>query len=133
MRRLFLLALVAMAPASIATADDCASAMDQSAMNECADKAYKKSDAELNALYKQIKQRLKDNADATKLLVAAQRAWVTFRDAECKFSTSAVSGGSVYPVIYSGCADRLTRKRIDDFKAYLMCEEGDLSCPVPAK
>jgi uncharacterized protein YecT (DUF1311 family) len=133
MRRLFLLALVAIAPVPIAAADDCATAMSQRTMNECADKAYKKSDAELNALYKQIKQRLKDDADKTKLLVAAPLAWVTFRNAECKFSTSAVSGGSVYPVIFSGCAGRWTRKRIDDLKAYLMCVEGDLSCPVPAK
>jgi len=73
MRRLFLLALVAIAPPSIASAEDCASAMDQRTMNECADKAYKNSDAELNALYEQIKQRLKGEADPTMLLVAAQR------------------------------------------------------------
>ncbi len=123
----------AMVSASIARADDCASAMDQRTMDECADKPYKKSDAELNVLYKQIEQRLEENTDTTKLLVAAQRAWLTFRDAECKFSTSGVSGGSVYPMIYAGCADGLTRKRVDAFKTYLKCEEGDLSCPVPAK
>ncbi len=133
MKNVVVAAAIAIAPAPIASANDCATAMDQRTMNECADQIYKKSDAELNALYKLIKQRLKDDTDTTKLLVAAQRAWVSFRDAECKFSTLAVSGGSVYPIIYSGCADRLTRKRIDDFKGYLMCEEGDLSCPVPAK
>jgi len=133
MRRLLFLVLVVMAPVSVARADDCTNAVDQRTMNECADKAYKKSDAELNALYKQIKQRLKGNVDGTKLLIAAQRAWVTFRDAECKFSTSAVSGGSVYPAIYAGCVDRLTKTRIDDLKAYLTCQEGDLSCPVPAE
>ena len=133
MRNVVVAAAVAIAPAPIASANDCATAMDQRTMNECADKSYEKSDAELNALYKLIKQRLKDDTDTTKLLVAAQRAWVGFRNAECKFSTLALSGGSVYPVIYSGCVDRLTRKRIDDFKGYLMCEEGDLSCPVPAK
>jgi uncharacterized protein YecT (DUF1311 family) len=85
----------------------------------------------LNVLYEQIKQRLKDDADTTKLLVAAQRAWVTFRDAECKFSTSGVSGGSAYPMVNAECANGLTRKRIDDFKTYLKCEEGDLSCPLP--
>ena len=133
MRNVVVAAAVAIAPAPIASANDCATAMDQRTMNECADKSYGKSDAELNALYKLIKQRLKDDTDTTKLLVAAQRAWVSFRNAECKFSTLAVSSGSVYPMIYSGCADRLTRRRIDDFKGYLMCEEGDLSCPFPAK
>jgi len=136
MRRLLFLALVALmpaslAPASAARADDCANAMDQATMNECANTAYQKSDAQLNALYKQIRQRLKGDGDATKLFVAAQRAWVSFRDAECKFSTSAVSGGSIYPTVYAGCLDRLTKARVDAFKTYLACQEGDLSCPVP--
>jgi hypothetical protein len=29
--------------------------------------------------------------------------------------------------------DRLTGKRIGDFKNYLNCQEGALDCPVPAK
>jgi uncharacterized protein YecT (DUF1311 family) len=56
---------------------------------------------------------------------------VTFRDAECDFSTSGVSGGTVYPMIHAICLDRLTSKRIDDFKTYLKCQEGALDCPVP--
>ena len=132
MRRLFLLALIAMAPTPIARADDCANATDQRAMDECAGEAYRKSDAELNALYKQIEQRLKSDTGTTKLLIAAQRAWVVFRDAECNFSTSRVSGGTIYPMIYTECADGLTQRRIEDLKRYLACEEGDMSCPVPA-
>ena len=132
MRRLFLLALIAMAPTPIARADDCANATDQRAMDECASEAYRKSDAELNALYKQIEQRLKSDTGTTKLLIAAQRAWVVFRDAECNFSTSRVSGGTIYPMIYTECADGLTQRRIEDLKRYLACEEGDMSCPVPA-
>jgi hypothetical protein len=31
------------------------------------------------------------------------------------------------------CLDALTAKRVEDFKVYLKCEEGDLSCPVPAQ
>jgi len=138
MRRLLFLALVALTPAflapvSMARADDCANAMDQATMNECANKAYQKSDAQLNTLYKQIRQRLKGDGEATKLFVVAQRAWVAFRDAECKFSTSGVSGGSIYPTVYAGCLDRLTKARVDDFKTYLACQEGDLSCPAPAQ
>lgn len=104
----------------------------QADLNECYGKAYKKSDDDLNALYKQITTRLKDDAATTKLLVTAQKAWVAFRDAECNFSTSGSAQGSVYPMIQSICLDGLTSKRIDDFKSYLKCEEGDLSCPVPA-
>ncbi|HEV7317261.1 MAG TPA: lysozyme inhibitor LprI family protein [Ensifer sp.] len=116
---------------SLAHADACADASDQATMNACADKALKASDAELNTLYKQIQGRLKDDADKTKLLVAAQRAWIAFRDAECDFDSSGVSGGSVQPMIVLQCRDDLTRKRIEDFKTDLSCEEGDLSCAVP--
>ena len=125
-------ALVATAPLSAARADECADADDQATMNECADKAYKASDAELNKLYKEIKGRLKDDADTAKLLVSAQKAWIAFRDAECSFSSSGSAEGSVYPMVVSQCRDGLTQNRVKDFKNYLSCEEGDLSCPVPS-
>lgn len=116
-----------------ATADECDNAQGgQAGLNECYDKLFKKSDVELNKLYKEIEARLKDDPDTKKLLVTAQRSWVAFRDAECNFQASGSSGGSVAPMIYSMCLDGLTKSRIDDLKGYLQCEEGDLSCPVPA-
>ncbi|POA46819.1 urease-associated protein [Pseudomonas sp. MPR-ANC1] len=110
---------------------DCANASDQATINQCAGQDYKAADNELNAVYKQIKERLKDNAEATKLLVDAQRAWVGFRDAECTFSSSGVTGGSVYPLVYSSCLTGVTKVRVEALKQYLKCEEGDMSCPVP--
>ena len=50
MRNVVVAAAIAIAPAPIASANDCATAMDQRTMNECADKSYEKSNAELNAL-----------------------------------------------------------------------------------
>ncbi|WP_353154717.1 lysozyme inhibitor LprI family protein [Pollutimonas bauzanensis] len=116
---------------SQAHAVDCANASAQSTLNECADKDYKKSDAELNKLYKDIRGRLSDQPDAVKKLVAAQKAWVAFRDAECGFSSFRSQDGSAYPMLISMCRDGLTQTRVKDLKAYLLCEEGDLSCPVP--
>ena len=133
MRLLYLLALATIGLPTPASADDCAHAPDQQAMNQCADRNYKQSDAALNVLYAQIGHRLENSdPDIRKRLVAAQRAWIGFRDAECKFATSASAGGSISPMLYAECADMLTRKRMDDFKAYLRCPEGDMSCPVPA-
>jgi len=131
MYRLLLIGILAVCPVSVAFADDCANAQDQTTMDECAGKALKKSDAELNVVYKQIEQRLKDDAGTTKLLVTAQRSWVAFRDAECTFSNSRSADGSVYPMIYAMCIDGLTQLRTEQLKAYLNCEEGDMSCPVP--
>lgn len=95
------------------------------------DTSFKASDAELNRLYKEIERRLRDDRDTAKVLVAAQRAWIAFRDAECKFVASGVQGGSVYPTIYSNCLGEVTQSRVEDFKRFLKCQEGDLSCPVP--
>lgn len=125
--------LAALVMAEPAQAADCANASDQATMTECANTAFKKSDAELNTLYKEIEQRLKDNADARKLLITAQRNWVSFRDAECGFATSNVAGGTLYPMVHALCADGLTQARIKGFKGYLSCQEGDTTCPVPAQ
>jgi uncharacterized protein YecT (DUF1311 family) len=127
----FLLALTPLLFTTVAHAADCDNATDQTTMNQCAAQQNKAADKELNALYQQITTRLKSNPDSKKLLIGAQRAWVAFRDAECKFSSAGVEGGSVYPLIYSNCITELTKARVETFKNYLKCQEGDLSCPVP--
>jgi len=104
----------------------------QSGMNICADADFKASDARLNADYHEIMKRLSGDAIARKLLQEAQRAWIAFRDAECKFSSSGVEGGSIYPLVYSGCLQTLTDARVKQLGSYLKCDEGDTSCPVPA-
>ncbi|MFJ5286217.1 lysozyme inhibitor LprI family protein [Pseudomonas sp. NPDC088429] len=127
-----LLALTPLLFPSLAhAAVDCANASDQATMNQCAGQDFKAADKELNAVSQQITGRLKDNPEGKKLLVSAQRAWVGFRDAECKFSASGVAGGSVYPLIYSNCLTSVTKVRVEALKEYLKCEEGDMSCPVP--
>jgi uncharacterized protein YecT (DUF1311 family) len=127
----FLLALTPLLFATAAYAADCDNAADQATVNECAAQQHQTADKELNALYQQINERLKSNPDSKKLLTEAQRSWIAFRDAECKFSSAGVEGGSVYPLIYSNCVTELTKARVETFKNYLKCQEGDLSCPVP--
>ena len=104
----------------------------QAAMNECAGASLKKSDKKLNELYAQIEARLKDDADTRKLLVQAQRDWNKFRDAECNFQTAQSAGGTMMPMLVAQCVDGLTQSRVKAFEGYLKCEEGDMSCPVPA-
>lgn len=133
MKLLYLLPVMACLLAPLAHADDCDNATTQTDMNACAGRQYQAADKDLNATYQQITQRLKDNADGKKLLVGAQRAWVAFRDAECGFSASGVSGGSVYPLIRLNCLTAQTVSRTTALKEYLKCQEGDLGCPVPAQ
>lgn len=126
-------AALILAASAQAQPQDCGNAATQTDMNLCADKAYRKSDAELNKAYKAVVERLKGDQTTTTQLQAAQKAWLFFRDAECAFSASGTTGGSVYPMVLSQCLDTLTRARTKELNAYLKCEEGDLSCPVPGK
>ncbi|MNY01958.1 hypothetical protein D3C86_1345070 [compost metagenome] len=112
---------------------NCDKASTQTDMSLCADQAYRKSDAALNAAYKEVVARLKDDKHASTQLQAAQNAWLFFRDAECAFSSSSTSGGSAYPMVLSMCLDKLTQARTKELRAYLKCEEGNTSCPVPGK
>ena len=130
--RLFLGLILIAALTSAVRAVECDNAMDQSTMNACADQSFKKADAELNTVYKKLQSRKNDDAEAAKLLIAAERAWVAFRDAECEFDAADNLGGSIYPMIYSGCLERLTQARIDQLNRYLRCEEGEVACSVPA-
>lgn len=133
-RRLLILAaagVLAMPGFSLA-ADKCANAEDQATMSQCADASFKTSDKKLNDLYQQIESRLSDDLDTKKLLVQAQRDWGKFRDAECNFRTAGSAGGSMRPMLVLMCRDRLTQSRVKDFEGLLKCQEGDLSCPVPA-
>jgi uncharacterized protein YecT (DUF1311 family) len=114
-----------------ALARGCGNDANQAELNVCAGEALAKADGELNALYKEVARRLQDEPMASKLLVAAEKAWIAFRDAECAFRTWASADGSIHPMLAMQCREDLTRKRLDALKAYLACEEGDLSCPVP--
>jgi uncharacterized protein YecT (DUF1311 family) len=112
---------------------NCANPQDQLTMNECANRTYKRSDADLNQVYKTVLGRLKDDKNAAGKLVSAQRAWIAYRDAECAFSTAGTEGGSINGFARLTCLDAQTRTRATELKGYLKCPEGDTNCPVPAK
>ncbi len=54
---------------------------------------YKKADSEMNAVYEKFKNKL-ESADK-KALVGAQKAWLKFRDLNCKFISKEDSDGGV--------------------------------------
>jgi uncharacterized protein YecT (DUF1311 family) len=73
-------------------------------MNECAAAEFKRTDAELNRVYSKLTR--------SPGLVAAERAWITYRDAECAYQRAAVSGGSMASMVDSACRSNLTKERI---------------------
>ena len=114
-------------------ATDCSKAQTQMALTECAGSAFEKSDAQLNKVYKEAMSRLKSSPDKAKLLKASEKAWISFRDAQCRFISSAVEGGSAQPMIQADCANDLTKARTKALSDLLTCQEGDMSCPIPPK
>ena len=88
---------------------DCKNAMIQSDLNACAERDFQHEDALLNQVYGAYRQTLPPDERAG--LINAQKAWLTFRDAECDFETLENIGGSIRPMEYSGCLSELTQQR----------------------
>jgi uncharacterized protein YecT (DUF1311 family) len=131
--RAFLMGIAAAALLSLPTvgAEPCVNTATQSALTRCATEAYADAEAEMEAIYGQVAARLREEPSTAKLLGEAQSAWAVFRDAHCRFTTSGTAGGSIQPMLYAACLERITRARSKDLDAWLSCEEGDLTCPVP--
>lgn len=131
MRRILLSACLAvLAATTVARAQECDRSDDsQQMMNICAGEDYQAADARLNQAYQALIRS--DDADDKKLLQAAQRAWISFREAECAHSTAASSGGSIHAMAVSQCLTRLTNDRIKQLAAAANCQEGDASCASP--
>ncbi|HEH9431824.1 TPA: DUF1311 domain-containing protein [Aeromonas sobria] len=91
--------------------------MTQAAMNICAMQDYTKADAELNAAYKTLVATL--DKDQLGRLKTAQRAWITFRDAQCRYEAGVYEGGSIAPLVHSSCLTKLTEQRTKDLIAQL--------------
>lgn len=114
-------------------ARDCSTVTDQASMTKCVQDELHQADQKLNQLYQTIEKRLADASESKALLIKAQRAWIAFRDNECVFSTSGTQDGSVRPMMLAMCKTSLTNARNQQLSEYLKCEEGDLSCVVPAE
>lgn len=95
-------------------------------MNDCAARLAETADQDLNDVYQTVRDKYKDTPQGDRL-VDAQLAWIAFRDANCQFASSRFEGGSIAPLIYSNCVERMTKQRTAELKAYgTNPEEGDL-------
>jgi uncharacterized protein YecT (DUF1311 family) len=83
------------------------SALTQIALDVCAGRELAQLQRELqNALAAQAKLY------GWSLVGAAQAAWASYRDAECRLEASQNAGGSIYPLTYGDCEIALTVTRI---------------------
>ena len=96
----------------------------QQQMNACMAEEYWKTDARLNAIYRELIEALEDPSTLRK----AQKAWLRFRDLSCEYETSGIGrDGSLYPFSLAACRIDLTEKRIHELEQYLA--QDCIGCP----
>lgn len=119
--------LLALAAAAQDPEVDCDNAMSQPDLNACAYQEYERADAALNAQWKLTAAKLKEQDKGfdrsydkrpgffdTEL--AAQRAWLTYRDQHCASEGYSMRGGSAESMVISGCRRQLTEARTKELK-----------------
>jgi uncharacterized protein YecT (DUF1311 family) len=95
--------------------DPCENAQTTVEMRDCAGKEYKKADAELNSVYKQLMSKLADEGHKAALRTA-QQDWIKYRDSNCEFEAYLNRGGTIYPVVYTGCLSAMTMTRTKELR-----------------
>ena len=123
------LLVLAAAPAA---AEGCGD-LPQQPMNMCFYRSYERADAEMNAQWKITAAAMKQadrDLDRTydkepgyfDTLLAAQRAWITYRDQHCLGESFEARGGSMAPMLNSTCRITLTQERTRQLKALVEVE-----------
>ncbi len=105
---------------------DCAEPMTQQAMNYCAGVELAEADDALNAQWRETAAKMRRLDGATTYddgrpgyfaqLLAAQRAWLSYRDAHCASEGYQARGGSLEPLLIATCKTGLTRTRTEQLR-----------------
>jgi uncharacterized protein YecT (DUF1311 family) len=115
---------VALALPAAAEEADCANAITQKDMNICAEADWQAADKVLNSTYKEVMAAMKqmdaglpdDLRGAEVALRDAQRAWISYRDANCTAAGFKMRGGSAEPLLVYGCLLQLTLTRTEELQ-----------------
>lgn len=108
-----MLAMVILIAAPIACDGD----LPQQMLNQCLAKDFAEADAELNKVWKpaysEMQRMDRDTGESgyAQAVLASQRAWIAYRDAQCVTEANAMRDGSGEAMLLFGCKGRLTRER----------------------
>jgi uncharacterized protein YecT (DUF1311 family) len=97
--------------AMLLAAPDCGAAVTQADLNFCTAIGYGHADTALNAVWPRALAMARRMGGGDQLL-AAQRAWLTFRDAECEAENAGSTGGSMHGMSVGQCRIAATNDRI---------------------
>ena len=117
-------AAVVMSAATSAHALDCANAVSTVDMNDCAAQEQQQVEKQLNDAYRRVLAETPAKVGGAKpakpkdSLVAAQRLWVKFREADCKAVLDLWSEGSIRNLQYLGCMRDHAQVRIKQLEAF---------------
>lgn len=100
--------------AAAAASGPCDAATSTTAMVSCLDGQAQRADARLNTAYRDARARA--SAGQTSALQLAQRAWIAFRDANCRAYAS--SGGTVARVEAARCRLDITASRAEELERF---------------
>ena len=127
--RLATAALLLVGSAGMAHAADCKDPQTNYDMKMCAAEDFKKADAELNVAYAKALDEARKWYPASKgspgnetmpdnaaVLRDAQRAWVAFRDANCKYQYQIYYGGTHAPLAHTLCMADMTKARTKELR-----------------
>lgn len=115
----------ALACAGPAAAVDCTNAATTYEMNQCADRDFQAADAQMNKSYQKALANVQNSDLAPPYdaksweaaMRAAQRAWVAYRDADCKdLMPMEWSGGTGTTGAVLGCMTEKTLQRTKDLE-----------------
>ena len=122
-----ILALLLAAAVAAQQQPDCKDPETQADMNICAGRAFKAADAVMNRAYDVVVARMKrldksvdrtydDRPGYYAALLDSQRAWLKFRDSYCVVEGYYVRGGTMEPMVVSGCYEELTKQRTEQLQ-----------------
>ena len=108
-------------------APDCGNAITQLDLNLCAAAEYDAADRDLNRVWKQARAKAKELdaglegrlKGAEEALLAAQRGWIAYRDGHCTLAGFDARGGSMEPMLVSGCLAATTRLRTRELQDFV--------------
>jgi uncharacterized protein YecT (DUF1311 family) len=89
----------------------------QADFTRCAGEDARRSRARLDRLLAELRRTL--DSRALPVLERAQAAWLAYSRSHCGWDGAAFEGGSMQPMIISGCMAALTEQRIATLKNYL--------------
>ena len=131
MKRILFAPVFALAFTALASAQDepdCKEPQTQADMNACAALDYEAADKELNAVWKEARAAAKKIDEeqwddslrgAEKALIAGQRGWIAYRDGQCELYGFEARGGSMEPMLVSGCMATMTRARTKELREFI--------------